>query len=209
MVVYLDWLTCLTPGEQLLFSSERAKIYRILGWGPFQSRTGRKNPLLSLLTEPFGRPFAITDRRILLAGWEAVEFEAVYDPNSAKKYAESTRAKNEAGVMVILTAAKLYKRLLTALDFDTAVVGINIPSGVSIRKEKYELVLFKPLRTHVDFLTTKAEILDSDSTTFWFTPIIRNYMEKVDVRYDPLLELVQAKAQEMSDLVKELEASAV
>jgi hypothetical protein len=38
---------------------------------------------------------------------------------------------------------------------------------------------------------------------------MRNYMKKANSRYEPLLELVQAKAQEMSGLVKELEALTV
>jgi hypothetical protein len=201
----LAYLSCSGRATSFFFRAGE-DIYNI-GWGPFQSRRERENPWLSLI-EPFGTPFAITDRRFLLARGEAIDFEAVYDPNSTKKYIESARAKNEPGSVTILTAAKLYKRLLTALDFDTAKVWVDIPRGVEIRKNKYELYLFKPLSTHIDFRTMKAALLDSGATT-WFTPIMRNYMKKANARYEPLLELVQAKAQEMSGLVKELEALTV
>jgi hypothetical protein len=76
---------------------------------------------------------------------------------------------------------------------------------VNVAASTWELRIKRPL----SMATTAAMIGLADTAGFWFIPIIRHYKEKANVRYEPLLEIMKTKAQELSGLIKELEALAI
>jgi hypothetical protein len=71
-----------------------------------------------------------------------------------------------------------------------------------IDKIRFELRIMKPLAT------IKLVAESAVAGTTWLYQIVNRYAGKTNVTYAPLVDIMQAKAQEIAGLVKELEASA-
>jgi hypothetical protein len=78
-----------------------------------------------------------------------------------------------------------------------------LATGTHITKQEYELRIKQPVST-----LTQVGAVALTLTTTWFGAILAHYKSKANVTYEPILEIFQAKASELSALVKELGAIA-
>jgi hypothetical protein len=76
---------------------------------------------------------------------------------------------------------------------------------VRINEAPWEVRLKRPLG-----IATSAMLLGLTVTPSaqWFAPILLHYKGKANINYEPILDILQARAEELSGLVKELEAGA-
>lgn len=178
--------------EQLLFSSEKVEI-------------AYDNPRFHGKFKLNGN-LSITDRRVLIKG-----FEFIYDPTYARKHLG----------MSILTSVSLEKSLMgdDYLRLQTYVKGAyvwvqilplipvskQVWSEAESRHNFYDLRIKKPLKIEINTaLAGKSDALG----TAWFGPIVQRYKERGPyATYEPLQEIMQAKAVEIAALIKELEAA--
>jgi hypothetical protein len=56
-------------------------------------------------------------------------------------------------------------------------------------------------------MASEVATMDFTGANQWLIPIIQNYKEKTNVTYGPLIDIMQAKEQEMSEYIKEYEDS--
>ena len=209
----------LVAGERLLFSSQKAELELL----PRRKSTARYSGAL-----------AVTDRRIYIVEKGRFfsserKYEAVFSPNYARQLINETYAVD------LLTGASLEKGIFgkknlllqvyhTSAEYDTRIRIENA------RKTKAELAnadphvgkLLDELSSWIGprmfrgtcklqikqplILTENAQATDlSADGNQWLVPIIDRQRQKNDVTYEPLLEIVQAKSQEISTVIKEYE----
>lgn len=210
----------LLQGEQILFFSEKAAVKRHLSRGlQFVTARSAYNEPGGIVKVQISGPLAITDKRIFLvsgivdgvfSSHSGIRFQAIYD----SEYARQTRIDilTEASPQKVqfleqrsLGESKDYvllkRRSVGGNTVASAVVRISTLGSLDINKEEWELRLQKPL-----FMKSEVLGLTDSGAESWFTPILAHLKGKADVGYEPILEIMQAKSSEISNLVGELEA---
>ena len=164
------------------------------------------------------------------------EFDVIFDADYAKQRIELAKAKNEEikqqakGVSVFSRGKFMMKqgfetmvRVVIGASLEKAVMGqeyiklkiyciriggkhpvigfLESVPGINLSKQEWELRVKRPLN-----VATQLAGVALTLTTGWFGPILMHYKSKADVTYQPILEIFQAKALELSALCKELEA---
>jgi hypothetical protein len=209
----------LVAGERLLFSSQKAEL---------EVFPRRKS------CPPYTGPLAVTDRRIYIIEKAKLfsserRYEAVFSPNYARQLIKETYAVD------LLTDASLEKGIFGKRSLLLQVYHTSADSDTrryieNARKTKTELSNAEP---HVGKLldelsswigprmfrgTCKLQIKqplilteDTQATNLsadgnqWLIPIIDRQRQKNDVTYEPLVEIIRAKSQEISTVIKEYE----
>lgn len=97
---------------------------------------------------------------------------------------------------------ELEENLPGASDLLAAVADSPVGSAIScIVSSTHELRIKKPL-----IMAAGVETMDFASVSDrWLMPIIQVYKGKTKITYEPILEIMQAKAQEISEYIKEYE----
>lgn len=205
----------LMSDEQLLFWTEKAEL---------KAQGSNSVPLIG--------PLAITDRRLFVASKRPkVIHKMYYDSTYARQFAAAARERNlqakasktsngRVEYLPLLTGAELKKGLVGGpyLSLSTHVVDFSamrqkmfsnwlVKTFVAKEVTRYNLRILKPLTLGAKL--GLAGLFVSGPAGLWLTPIVGHFKEKANVTYEPILEIFQAKANELAGLVKEIDSMAV
>jgi hypothetical protein len=116
-----------------------------------------------------------------------------------------TGARLEKAVLgdeyVKLKIFKVFLGQRTGLGFTNSMMKVTSLGTHSVYNFEYELRIKKPMS-----IMASAAVLGSGLVDPFLCKMINNYKSKANITYEPLLEIVQAKASELSQIIKELEA---
>jgi hypothetical protein len=91
----------------------------------------------------------------------------------------------------------------TAPEVSNLLAELASSVGLTLVSATYQLRIKQPLSMPADVAATDFAVTGDE----WLNPIMDHYKEKTDITYEPLLDIMQAKAQEISAYIKEYENS--
>lgn len=158
----------------------------------------------------------ITDHRLFLVSWGRLAFQLYYDPDFVRQMALEERRnldqkRQTAGQVHILIGAELKKGLVGG---EYLLLSSHLVDLVSFRRKfiglmanrnlKYDLHLLKPwtLSAVATTATVSAAVLPFAA---FLAPVVAAAKQNPNMPYQPILDIVRAKATELSTLTKELE----